>query len=1251
MRKLLFLWGAVVLAHFAYQLFANADTLAFFVVRDGLLLVVVALFVWLFHAEYWLPAMATGRCEELSVPGAVLIGVGVICTFIGAWSSQVTPPLVVNTLEMLWFLGLTCLLTALLWPGFYRPFGAPIQHWRLDVLGNDTPTASTAGTIIGATAPRRNRIWIGAWGVLLAVALLARLWSVWQLAPDCLEIECEHALALEAGGGWTLFQGVARLIFWLSSESLFSLRLTNTLLGTLTLPLFYRFAQRYTQAGGALLATLLLALTPWHLWISHHTGPWTAVMLLLCLGAGALVQAYETRRWRAWLLAGLAWGLLLRVLPAAAPALTLWLLGALLLVILLRAWANLPRAAVAVGWALAIALPVVRDSLSSSLGAVALPSSVRLVVGLDEVLYTLLHPSRDMLLFGENPLFPPFMAALATLGVGNLLRNGKRFSVLWLLVGLVILSLTIGPALVAKTLPAESITLLALLLFALVAVALDLLWLNLQQTWQLLLSPRLATMGALLLLLVVGGRQTVTYVNQLDALRSSGETDPTVAMSRYAARQLRTLPNLTIFAPLAVIENPTTRWLLGPALTQKRLQPLYTFFDQLLSGVQPGDALYLLPSGDQQLIDLLQQLYPGANREPHFDAAHTALLFTALQVGPQNAAFQPGLAGWLTQDQGGANSVTPLPVADSLNLTWPSEQTLTGALRLVWQGSLRIPVQGEYSFGVTGGGVENGGNEGEKPRVIFGLRLDNRVVLDSSLGLLERRELLPRGFYPIEIVYQRTASDYTATLAPLIVRWQRPDGVSEIIPGNLLSHPAPPNVGLIGAYFGGTTWEVPLLDLRKDLTIGLPVDLPQPYSVRWQGKVAAPRTGEYLFVAAGPGATRLLLDGQVLVDSARTAGEPGGNSYGEGAIYLTHGWHAIEIYFAPNTTAKEPRLQLFWQPPGAGPAPLASNYLAPTLAELAPTDRAIPLMAPLADARLGDDQFALSQSVDFWRPQVRIPPTGLPQLPFAPLWRAGAGCGSGDQQLNQPHGVAIQPIKQLLYVADTLNRRVVEYSLAGEINKVYTGEQFEEPYDVAIVDSAFPLVLDAAHGQIFTLNPQSGALEARPLQTSFYHPRGFGVDDQGNLAVADTGGARIAWLRQDGTEVGEFGGQGSALGRGQPVDTLAINGILWAVTAEDGRLWRLDAGGSFSAIAPTNTFHGPHLAGLPNGAFFLSDPARQTIFYHTANGQPVAQFSPPEAITPTGLATLQADNQLYLAIADSAACTVGLWRMPAGVIQ
>ena len=83
-----------------------------------------------------------------------------------------------------------------------------------------------------------------------------------------------------------------------------------------------------------------------------------------------------------------------------------------------------------------------------------------------------------------------------------------------------------------------------------------------------------------------------------------------------------------------------------------------------------------------------------------------------------------------------------------------------------------------------------------------------------------------------------------------------------------------------------------------------------------------------------------------------------------------------------------------------------------------------------------------------------------------------------------------------------------------------------------------------------------------------------------------------------------------------------------------------------SAIERANTLTGPHLAGLPDGSFFVSDPSRRTVIYVAPTGQPYGQLTAPDAlVNPTGVAATLRDGLVYVAVVDSARCNAGLWRV------
>jgi hypothetical protein len=556
---------------------------------------------------------------------------------------------------------------------------------------------------------------------------------------------------------------------------------------------------------------------------------------------------------------------------------------------------------------------------------------------------------------------------------------------------------------------------------------------------------------------------------------------------------------------------------------------------------------------------------------------------------------------------------------------------LDGPFAAEWTGTLLAPEAGVYTFRADGWPDQDAAD-------LFRLRLDSEVILDTALGVTERRKALAQGAHTLAMGYRTTGAPRSFT-----VTWQPPGAGPAAIPREALHRPALPAAGLLGTYYASRDFTGTVLATRMDPRLRVDLELPTPSSVRWQGKLAAPRAGEYFLAALADGLVQIVVDGQWVVNSQPAAAGPAASGYGEGSIYLETAWHDIEVRFAPDGASTA--LNVFWQPPGSAPLPLEGAYLAPVSSELYPVDLALPPPPPLADPRLGDDQFALSYAADLRAPAVAIPPQALAPLPLEPAWQSAAGCGAGPGQLDRPHGLAMDASRRLIYVADTGNRRVAVFTLDGLPAAPLTHPAFEEPFAVRMGLDGTPLLLDAVAQQFFRLDAAGGTATPLPMQTGLYRPRGFSVDAAGNLVVADTGGGRVVVLNGQGETLWQYGGADSALGRGQPVDTLAAGDAVWAVTAEDGRLWQLEVGGSLGATARATTLDGPRLASLPDGSFFLTDPVRRTLVYHSAGGQPLREFGYPDAfLLPTGVDATILDGQVYVAVTDGAACGLSLWR-------
>ncbi len=336
-----------------------------------------------------------------------------------------------------WLVGLICWRPAS-WPGeAWLYYSRPAYRWTTDAAGRWVRSALGQSAGVGDAASRAEGPQSSASFMLtllllfvLALAAFLRVWRLAELPAGCLGLECSRALSLVEGAppNLSLFDFLAQLLYRFTQDGLVSLRLAGALLGILTLPAFYWAARQLDRAGGAALATILLALSPWHLWVSRTSEPWIAAPLLVSLALGAGLRALSSldRRW--WWAAGLAFGLLLLdaySLPgaalawmAAAAAIGVWSLAAapagrtLLPARLLNVAAFLAAATVASlpGLAAARLQPTPADPVA--------------MTGLYTALTGLLHSGGaawDYLL--DHPLLAAWPAALAALGMGRITRS------------------------------------------------------------------------------------------------------------------------------------------------------------------------------------------------------------------------------------------------------------------------------------------------------------------------------------------------------------------------------------------------------------------------------------------------------------------------------------------------------------------------------------------------------------------------------------------------------------------------------------------------------------------------------------------------------------------------------------------------------------------------------------------------------------------------------------------------------------
>ena len=1154
-----------------------------------------------------------------------------------------------------------------------------IAYWGQSLLRAAEPTVSVAlrdGSLVlliglllfAGAAPaglwrgvRNGKSFIGevdgshiAFGLVLLFALMRLfIWNRWGLG-SCLESGCAAGLraqellrtddfAILLMDPAPLFTLLTALFFGLFGADLESLRLLGLLLGILTVPALYLATVRLVGRATATVASLLLVFATWHMDISFGADPNVLLILLLLLYLWAWAKATQQNDSRWDIVAGLLGGLAL-LSTDLLPGILLLLWFILTAAQSRQSWLSI--------WPLAGVLMLPRLLLSStSLALLGSNGASEPGMRWEEAGLFL------RMLLTQADVWPPVTGLLALLGLVYLLR----YSRLWaegraLLIGvLLILWLT----LVA---PAHLPLLLGLLL-PVAVIGLAPFVAMFADVWRPVLRPVTSYAAASILLVALLGFGSVRAADSQPA--APGQTTARSVIGRYLHEQFQISvdnggeESTLIIVPAAVLNHPTTRLAAGGVLPFARhiiaLDPVNhlpwadaPFNPQLDAGVE-----YVVPLAYLDLFALLRQLYSGAVVEPLLDEENAIVGWRFPLSREQIVALQGLPFAYFEGEQPADPNPEDIRSQAVFNRNegpllfhWQTDPPMQAPFHLSGQGLLYAPESGIYGFQMEIG-------PGAHSAVAIGLEAEQQILLDSANGVTSNIIRLRQGVMPIAVTY---TSGPDSTDFGLL--WQRPAGKLEPVPRQAL-YTFPLESGLLASYYsaeGETTLNSlerqPLLAERREPLLhagNLPRDA---VGVIWQGKLAAPVQGQYAFdLGSGqcsrfgrdcpaPLASALLrVNG---IDVVRTGRAVEGTS---GAIPLSQGWHDFELRFL--AAEEEAPINLVWQAPGTAVAPIPPQYFLPLLPSADTSSLAIPTelasLLPPDVVDISAPEMAAGQE-NFTDPSSAELPTGLPELPLELEWQLGV-CGSGADAFSAPKGISIVPEADTVYIADVGNRRVVVRSLTdGALLEEITSEEFEEPFDLDVNVLGEVFLLDAIAQRIWRLDP-SGLLPIDVTDTTFYRPRGMGVDIGGQLFVADTGGNRVVVLA-DGRVVQQFGGPDTQLE--QPSDVLALpNGAIWAISPDEGQLWRLDTGQGQMATARANTFDAPHFAGLLDSSFFLTDPEQRKVLYFRADGTAAGQFQAEQFAKPTGLATAMQGERLLLAVSDTLACSVSVWSMPA----
>ncbi len=1007
-------------------------------------------------------------------------------------------------------------------------------------------------------------------------------------------------------GQATLFTYMIALFIQLFGQSVTTMRMVSATVGVLTVLVFYLLARELYDQRIALLATALLAADRWHVTFSRIVYELILVPLVLSLQILFLVKALKSGRRRWWALSGMVLALGMNTYTAyrVIPFFMMAYFGYWLLTHRDRARRDLEGMALFFTSALLAVAPLGMyilhhwsifvqrmRTISVFRDVEAVGSYAPIWSNLRKVLL-MFNYQGDMAALNNLPGAPMLHAAVAimmVLGLFWALRwFWKELPALYLLWFGSVASLAVMT--VAHEAPnARRPIGLVPLIYLLVAVVLQALWFAWQQAVGVKRSrPLLALLLAGVVMIIGANLHTYFRVQAVDPAVWYAFSPEESAIGAYLSEQP---DNLTIYLDSQYFGHAAIRFI-GGDRTVVSLNPAEHI---PLRQPPPQDALFIFEPKDEQMGQLLQQLYPTGVLQTHADR-YGRTLFYSFYIPA--SAFDEAQGLRATYFSGADRSQPPVRqgrvAAIQFDYTNPEDQPLLPPFSVIFEGALLAPTYGAYRLELTAEGGQ------------ATLLLDGRVALTVQDGVQTLDQTLAAGFQAIRLEY--TAGEHPGILQ---LAWMKPDSQNmQPIPADAFYTLPGASNGLIGYYYDNPTWSGQPVLVQRDLFITPNDAMPSPYSVMWVGKVAAPEAGTYVFGTRSDDGSLVYIDSQLVVDN----GGQHGAEYKEGAISLVQGWHEIQVLYSDWGGSRA--MELWWRPPGGNNQLLPSRYLRPVEGPLSESEVLPPLPEPptaaasLQESQPGGPLPAPETLANSENPSGELGDFASLQPPT--LWTFGS-CGADDGQLSHPSGVAVDN-QGRVYVADTGNHRVVVLDAQGAWVTSWgePGEgagQFEEVFDIAITPDGNIAVLDAANQIVSLWTPAGEFLREVGRDLALYHPRGLDVVSTGDMYIADTGGGRLVQADDQGAMLAAFAGPNQG---GQPTDVvLGPDGFLYAPDPAEGVVWVLQSETGSSRAAPgprSNTVESPHIAILPDGRVFLTDPEQGRVLVYEPGLRPLAQL-------------------------------------------
>ena len=572
-------------------------------------------------------------------------------------------------------------------------------------------------------------------------------------------------------------------------------------------------------------------------------------------------------------------------------------------------------------------------------------------------------------------------------------------------------------------------------------------------------------------------------------------------------------------------------------------------------------ALFLMDPERRSFFEQARNFYPNGEFIEHKPPFGGPTVLYEARLSPADVTSIQGVE--VSYFEGDAWAGDPVTVERhaTVSVNWPGGAPVSGPFSAEWTGILNIEEYGPHKIVLRapaaaelyideelvaqmGEGGEGGPTAGSQ---------ETTAALKLALGLHRIR-------------LRAVGGEGAVSLS-----WQRPGEEEQIVPSSALHVPPVTSNGLLGRYYANGDWQGPPAFTRIDPQINLyfhDIPLPRPYTVEWEGKLAAPIDGVYRL------GIESIDESELWIDDIAVAASPEPNQYDEDSITLNAGLHDIRIRYVARTSHYH--VNLHWAPPGQERTLVQAEALIPpqgSYDHLSIEDLAI--FDTTAEASLAGLHL-----------NVSLLPVDAEQT---------ARFESLSDIFERPRGVAAA--NGMLYVVDPGQQSMFVLDPSGqEIAQVRrSNRRFSEPVDVAADAAGNIYVLDAGNGGQVSVHDAAGDfVRAVPLSDNIAdRSRGIDVDEAGRIWLALTPALAVAAFDIEGRELARIS---TVFGEGdfQPVDVAYhADDAVFVSTVGTTAVVRFSIGGepfNLWPLARANSTDGPHMAVDEAGALYVTQP-------------------------------------------------------------